>query len=303
MNNIYISLYDKQNRYDIQRLLNSKVDYYKYNIFKYDYNCDIFNNKFVNNMSLKLDIDYILNNVLHDKKISISKIKLKNTLRKELIYLSDLNVIFDKTFDSMDETYKDMIREYIFDILKFNDNIELNEIESDNNMYNNDSKHIETYINESNINKNKLKILLIFNDIADYNEDKVREYISNYKFVDILKMPNINKHDCKKISENIEKINKEYGSTIEIIGKRNIQEYNIYIMYSKVDEQYFYSHYILRKRFKYIDMNNEEKDTYDENIIEYEKNKSFISTLTERLNIDIESYNKNKIGKIMLNKK
>ena len=60
------------------------------------------------------------------------------------------------------------------------------------------------------------------------------------------------------------------------------------------------------KYLKYYELEegyHEEKDTYDENIIEYEKNKSFISTLTERLNIDIESYNKNKLGKIMLNKK
>ena len=40
----------------------------------------------------------------------------------------------------------------------------------------------------------------------------------------------------------------------QLIQRRNIQDYHIYIMFSDVSEEYFNSHYILRKKSKYIDM-------------------------------------------------
>jgi hypothetical protein len=169
-------------------------------------------------------------------------------------------------------------------------------------MNENDIKYIEEFIEMSKVNKNKLKILLILNDIKDYKDEKVREYITKYKYVDILKMPNITKTQYKDILSSIESINEEYGSTISIIQKRNIQEYHILIMYSKVSYEYFSTHFILRKKSKYIDMKDEDFDKYNVNICEYEKNKSYMLTLSSRLNMDLSRYSKNKIGKAIIGK-
>lgn len=302
MNNLFISLYESEDKDVLKNMLNNKLEYYKYNFLKYNYNADILNNNYGKNMSLLLDYEYILDYILSDKKFSIKMFNLKHRLKKEFINLTNLNVIFDKTFDDLELKYKELLKDYIFDILAINEEIELNEVIVQNMMYQNDIKHIEEYINTSKISKNKLKILLVLNDISDYDEEKIKEYIANYKFVDILKMPNINKLDLGKIKQSIDEINEEYGSTIEIISKKNIQEYNIYIMYSNVSYDYFTSHYILKKRSKYIDMKAEDLDLYNNNVLQFEKNKSYILTLSERLNIDITRYSKNKVGSVITEK-
>lgn len=302
MNNLFISLYEKDDKESLQKILNSKLEYYKYNFFKYNYNSDILNNNYGKNMSLLLDFDYILNNISNNKKFSIKMFNLKRNLKKEFFTMPNINVIFDKTFDELDDTHKELLKKYIFDILSSNEEIEINEVKSDNKMYENDIKHIEEYVNSSKINRNKLKILIALNNISDYNEEKIKEYITSYKFVDILKMPNINKLELNKIKQSIDNINEEYGSTIEIISKRNIQEYSIYMMYSNVSYDYFTSHYILKKKSKYIDMKNEDLDLYNNNILEFEKNKSYILTLAERLNIDMSRYSKNKVGSVITEK-
>lgn len=301
MNNLFISLYEKDEKYELKKIINNKFEYYKYNFLKYSYVSDMLNNNFGKNMSLKLDIDYILENLSNDKANYLKLFRLNNILKKDLLGITNVNLIFDKTFDELDENIREKLKNYIADIIN-SDEIDVNEVKSNNEMYINDIKYIEKYLNDSKINKNKLKILIALNDIKDYDEDKIKEYINNYKFVDILKMPNINKVDYKKIQESVEKINQEYGSTIDIIQRRNIQDYHIYIMYSKITEDYFYSHYILRKKSKYIDMKNEDIDIYNNNILEYEKNKSYILTLTQRLNIDINKYSKNKVGNAILSK-
>jgi len=302
MNNLFISLYENNDKDVLRKTICNKLDYYKYSILKYNYNYDILNNNYGKNMSLLLDYEYILDNLLSNKKFSIKMFNIKQSLKKEFIHLPNVNVIFDKTFDELEDSYKDIFKEYIYNILSSNSEMKINEINVDNQMYENDIKHIEDYINTSKINRNKLKILLVLNDISDYNEEKIKEYITNYKFVDILKMPNINKLEVGRIKQNIDEINEEYGSTIEIISKKNIQENSIYIMYSNVSYDYFTSHYILKKRSKYIDMKNEDLDLYNNNVLEFERNKSYILTLAERLNIDITRYSKNKIGSVIKEK-
>ena len=302
MNNLFISLYEKEDKNDLKKTINNRFNYYKYNFFKYNYNYDILNNDYSKNMSLLLDFEYILDNILNNKKFSIKMFSLKQSLKREFAKLQNINVIFDKTFDELDEKYKGILKEFIFNILSSNGIIQINEVNTDNKMYENDIKYIEEYINSFKVNRNKLKILLIFNNISDYNEDKIKEYIIKYKYVDILKMSNINKLELKKMQESIEHINEEYGSTIEMVSKKNLQEYSIYIMYSNVSYDYFISHYILKKKSKYIDMKNEDLDLYNNNVLEFEKNKSYILTLAERLNIDMTRYSKNKVGSIIIEK-
>ena len=301
MNNLFISLYKTGEKFELRKVLDTKKEYYKYNFFKYNYTSDMLNSNYGRNMSLKLDVDYILDKLINNKKYSLKMFNIKQNLKKELSGLQSVNVIFDNSYDELNDEYKDNIKQYVYDILSYDD-IKINEIKSINKMYENDIKHIDEYIKKAKINENKLKILLILNEYSDYTEEKIKEYISKYKFVDILKMPNISKVEYKKILDSIEKINEEYGSTIDIITKKNIQEYQIYIMYSNVDKDYFFSHYILRKKSNYIEMKNVDFDKYNEGINEFEKNESYILTLATRLGLDIKRYSKNKVGNAILNK-
>lgn len=113
-------------------------------------------------------------------------------------------------------------------------------------------------------------------------------------------MNGINKIDYKKLSTSIDELNDEFGSTIDIIQRRNIQEYNIYLMFSKVKKEDFYSHYILRKKSKYIDLNNADDDIYNENIKVYKRNKYELSTLFNRLELSDDNFSKNKLGALIL---
>lgn len=300
MNNLFISFYGKEEKEELKKILENKVDYYKYHLLKYHFTKDLLNNDFGNNMSLKLDYEYILQNGLANKH-TIKMWHLKQNLRKEFFHFLRMNVIFDKNFDALEEEKKE-IKEYLFQVLKCHHEMELCEIESQNQMYQNDRKHIEDFLKTSKIHPDKLKILVILNDVKDYQEEKIKEYINEYKHVDILKMPGITKLDSKEIMASIDCLNEEYGSTIDMIQKKNIQEYQIYLMYSKVNYEDFSTHYVLRKKCKYIDMRNEDMDRYNQNICEFEKNQSYLFTLSNRLNMDLARYSKNKVGKVIQEK-
>ena len=49
-------------------------------------------------------------------------------------------------------------------------------------------------------------------------------------------------------------------------------------------------------------MRAEDLDLYNNNVLQFEKNKSYIFTLAERLNIDITRYSKNKVGSVITEK-
>lgn len=301
MNNLFISLYKDDEKKELKKVFGNKKEYLKFNFLKYKYTSDILNSNYGKNMSLKLDVDFVLDKLMSDKKYSLKMFNIKQNLKKEFNGISTINVIFDNSFEELEEEYKQIIKHYVYNILN-EDDVKINEICSINKMYENDVKYIDEYVKKAKINENKLKILVVLNEYSDYIEEKIKEYITKYKFVDILKMPNISKVDYKKIYDSIEKINEEYGSTIDIITKKNIQEYQIYLMYSNVDKDYFFSHYILRKKSCYIEMKNEDFDKYNEGVYEYEKNTSYILTLANRLGIDMDRYSKNKVGNAMLNK-
>ena len=301
MNNLFISLYKDDEKKELKKVFGNKKEYLKFNFLKYKYTSDILNSNYGKNMSLKLDVDFVLDKLMSDKKYSLKMFNIKQNLKKEFNGISTINVIFDNSFEELEEEYKQIIKHYVYNILN-EDDVKINEICSINKMYENDVKYIDEYVKKAKINENKLKILVVLNEYSDYIEEKIKEYITKYKFVDILKMPNISKVDYKKIYDSIEKINEEYGSTIDIITRKNIQEYQIYLMYSNVDKDYFFSHYILRKKSCYIEMKNEDFDKYNEGVYEYEKNTSYILTLANRLGIDMDRYSKNKVGNAMLNK-
>lgn len=269
----------------------------KSNILKYELIEDILKTGVItNNISLKINKDIL--EKLVTRKNDIRRIYFEKELKNKIKNIDNLNIVFSNYFDNEDT---DIYKKYIFNILKKKrEDLHLKEIVIDNKMTNHLTAYIDDYVKEFAINQNKLRILAIFNNINDYSEEKLKEYISKYKFIDVLKMNGINKIDYKKMSNSIDNLNEEFGSTIDIIQRRNIQEYNVYLMFSKVPKEEFYSHYIIRKKSKYIDLNNADEDIYNENIKQYKKNKYELSTLFNRLELLDDNFSKNKLGALIL---
>lgn len=267
------------------------------NLLKYEITRDILSHgQFYNNINLKIDNE-LLNKFANNKANKLLKKVFEINLKTKLKNIETLNLVFSKNLDKKEN---EISKRYILKILSSINNLNLKEIVISNKMNINDIKYINEYIKKEKINPNKFKILVALDNIDDYSDKKMIEYISNFKYVDILKMSGIDKVRYKKLNEKIEKINDEYGTTIEITQKRNIQEYNVYLVYSKVNKDEFKSHYILRKKSKVFCMNDEEQDVLNENLKAYEKNKYDIETLFNRIGATSSNYSKNKLGALML---
>lgn len=174
--------------------------------------------------------------------------------------------------------------------------IDFNYIEVENKLKDLDMQYISRYILEKKIDKNKFKILITIDNIKDFDLEKIKEYISTYKFVDILKTKNVSKFDYNKLSKIVENLNNEYGTSIEIIQKRNIQCYDFYMLYSPNIKEYFKSHYILNRRAYILDITDIDDDVFSKEYRSYQKNKPYLDTLFNRLNINLERFVKSELG-------
>ena len=97
-------------------------------------------------------------------------------------------------------------------------------------------KHIERYVKAKNLKKDKIKVLVMFSSISDYNNDKMIEYINKYKEVDVAVTEKLSRNEIFSITKNLDLINNEYGSTIQILkNKRDLKRYNVYIL-TKIEE-------------------------------------------------------------------
>ncbi|MDD3304418.1 MAG: hypothetical protein PHP54_05835 [Clostridia bacterium] len=249
-----------------------------------------------NNFSLKISKEE-LNKLINNKK-KIKKLYFEKDLKNKVKKVDKLNIVFSKYFDENSHT---KYKEYIVNTLKKKrENFEIKEIVAENKMKEHVIKYIDDYVENFNISLNKLRILLILNDSKDFSKEKITEYILKYKFVDVLKMNGISKLEYQKLSSMINELNEEFGSTIDIIQKRNIQEYHIYLMCSRVVKNDFYSHYIVKKDSKYIDLNNEDEDIDNNNMKQYNKCKYELATLFNRLELVDDNFSKNKLGALSL---
>lgn len=267
------------------------------NLLKYEITLDILSHgQFYNNINLKID-EELLYKFASNKVNGLMKKIFEIILKSKVKNIETLNLVFSK---NLDKKKNEISKRYILKVLSSINNLSLKEIVITNTMNINDIRYINDYIKSEKINPNKFKILVALDNIDDYSDKKMIEYISNFKYVDILKMSGIDKIRYKKLNEKIDKINDEYGTTIEITQKRNIQEYNVYLVYSKVDKDEFKSHYILRKKSKVFCMDDEEEDILNKNLKAYEKNKYDIETLFNRIGATASNYSKNKLGALML---
>lgn len=280
MNTIFIDFKNKKDR----------VNKIKNRIFKYFVKDDILNNILNKNTYVEIDKEYIQER-LSKHKYSFSDKLLKLNLKRKYKKNDNVNLIFSKKFDEYP-----MIKSYILNLLRLNSITVYTELIIPNNLKSNDVKYIDKYINDNNKDLRKLKILVVLDNIQDFDKEKILEYISKYKFVDILRTKNINKYDYSKLLKTINDINNEYGTTIDIVHRRNIQKYDVYLLYSALDKIEFSKNYILSNTSLYINMQDVDMDIFCEEYICYKRYEPEILTLLNRLNINSENFSKVKLG-------
>ena len=283
MNTIFIDFKD-----DIAK--ENKLDKIKNKLFKYVVKDDILNGVLSKNTYITIDREYIQNQLKKSKYSYYDKL-LKYNINKKYKKNESVNLIFSKEFDKYIK-----VKEYILNLFRLNKITVYNEIVIPNKLKLNDTLYIQKYIKDNKKDLNKFKILIILDNITDYDETKLLEYISKYKFIDILKTKNINKYEYNKLLKNIQRINNEYGTTIDIIQKRNIQKYDVYLVYSNLDKIELSSKYILSNKSLYINMLDVDLNVLSEEYICYERYEPEILTLLNRLRINAKNFSKVKLG-------
>lgn len=248
---------------------------------------EIINKKYV----LSAVFDDIFINSFNSKKSKLKVYIERKSLQKKIKDIDNLNMIFSNNIDN-DLDKKNLLIKFIESIYCKKINI----IEKRNSMLNNDKKYIIDYMKKNNIEPFDIKVLVILDEIKDYNEKKIIEYIENYKVVDIFLSNENTKYS--KLLQKIEDINNEYGSSIKIINKRNVEDYNVYISYStRFLKEDFISYYITCRSGIYIDINNFDEDIYSYEFYTYKKYEENIKDIFSKIDVDNLRYSISKIGK------
>ena len=203
----------------------------------------------------------------------------------------EVNVIFSNLFDN-----ESNIKSFILDLLRLNSLTIYKEIKNKNTLKINDVKYINEYIKTRNKEIDKLRLLIVIDNINDFDEEKFKEYISKYKFIDILKTKNINRYDYKKLLSYVQRTNTEYGTTIEIKQKRNLQNYDVLLIYSKLNKLNFCEKYIVSRDSLYLDFTDIDSDIYNDWYLVYKRYEPEILTLLDRLKIEVNNFSKQKLG-------
>lgn len=301
MNTIFIDLeekstFQKNNSNKSRKIINTQnilklLDYANNLIFKHSFKKDIISNKnFNNKIYLCFNRKYIAKEC-NRKKSGIRAKIIRKYIQIKIRKLDPIYLVFSKEFDKNDK-YK----EVILDLLDSKKQKNIKQVNAKNSILENDINYIEDFVKEKNIKPNKLKLLIVLNSIIDYNNEKIIEYISKYKFLDILITNKVSKNDNAKIVDQVNQINNEYGTTIEVIQKRNLTDYNIYLSYSDISADDFKSYYTLKKNSKYINFKDSDDDVNSKQYVEYEKNKYYIETIFNRMKMRMENFSKNKLG-------
>lgn len=282
MNNIFIDYKTSGNK-------KHRVKNY---ILKYSIVDDILNNKLVKNTYIAIDKNYLENKKNKNQYNLYDKI-FKHVVNFKYSINDEVNVIFSNLFDN--DSY---IKSFILDLLRLNNLTIYNEVLNKNTLKENDHKHIKEYLKTRSKEIDKLKLLMVIDNINDFNKEKFIEYISKYKFVDILKTNNINRYDYRKLLNYIQNINKEYGTAVEIKQKRNLQNYDVLLIYSKINKVDFCEKYIVSNESLYLDFTDIDSDIYNDWYLVYKRYEPEVLTLLNRLNIKENNFSKQKLGYI-----
>lgn len=294
MNTIFIDVNDLKDKGNEKNKIFNTL---KQKLFKVSITRDFTNDKFNKNIFLQIDKDFLDSTLKKKRKISdfFIKLFLKNEYKKD----TDLFVVMSKEIDKNKEYKK-----YILNLINvfLGNTLKVNEIKTQNNMLKHDTVYIDTLLDKKDVKLNKANILVVVNNIKDFKEEKIIEYIKKYKYVDTLRLNGISKREHKILLEKINNINDEYGTTIEIIQRRNISEYDVYVFYSNIELEQFKDHYILNRELNILDTKNEEQDTLSLSYRTYKKNKYELEALFNRINCDMNRFSKNKLGNLFTKK-
>ena len=263
MNNIFIDYSNK----------NNKKNKFKDVIFKYNVVDDMLNNKLVKNTYITLD-KYYMENITKKNRYNIYDRIFKFMVNLKYSVNDEVNVIFSNLFDN-----ESNIKSFILDLLRLNSLTIYKEIKNKNTLKINDVKYINEYIKKIIKEIDKLRLLIVIDNINDFDEEKFKEYISKYKFIDILKTKNINRYDYKKLLSYVQRTNTEYGTT-----------------YSKLNKLNFCEKYIVSRDSLYLDFTDIDSDIYNDWYLVYKRYEPEILTLLDRLKIEVNNFSKQKLG-------
>lgn len=161
-----------------------------------------------------------------------------------------------------------------------------------NNLLNNDYIYINDYIKEKDLKRKDIKVLVIIDRISNIEKNKIEELIEKYKVVDIYSTrQNIN------LNNYIDKLNKNYGTTIQILDKLDIKYYNILLVFS---QEYIN---IQHNSSFILDYNNSNLDVKSNTYLVYIKNKNEIEKLLIKLDIKNQNFKHTKLGKLCIHLK
>ena len=236
---------------------------------------------FVDSSNNKLKFGF---NIKKIKGRKIYSLKISNNINKLVLRLIKL---YFKIALKKKVTYIVTSKYFKYDLDKIDENY-INVTEQ-NNLLLNDIKYINEYIEKEKLDKRDIKMLLIFDEFTDIIKEKLNYYIEKYKIVDVLALRN-----TKELYNYVNNLNNKTGSVIEILDKFKEEDYNILLVFSnkyKVSQS---------KRSFCLDYNNSELDVKSNTYLIYQNNKNIYLKLFKDLNLDIQRFNKTKLGKLYI---
>ena len=150
-------------------------------------------------------------------------------------------------------------------------------VSNQNNLYTNDRKYIDDFIHRNNLKTEKIKILVITDEL------EVKQIIDVFCT-----------HFSRKLYKDIQKINNNLGTVIEIVDKIPKEYYNILLVFSK---EYKVSQ---TKSSFVLDYNNSDLDIKSNTYLIYQKYKENYYKIFDNLGMDISRYERTKLGKLYI---
>lgn len=221
----------------------------------------------------------MLNERLNRKPKGISKLKnafYDNSLRKKILkalkpYDKKWYYLLSKEFNFNESNYlvtkAQELLGYKFNVVG----------EMDKNIV----KYIDEYVASRSVKKHEIRCLVICSNLSNLSFDVIKRLIKEYKTVNIY----LNEKPTNYIIKQINKINKEEGTTIELVKKEKKQLTEFNVVYFVDDVKESYPRLRLNKKALIIDLNVEDKFNSNimflkgyitENNIESEKIRKYI---------------------------
>ncbi len=240
----------------------------------------------INKLDLKLGFKLLkckINNNINCLYIIKSTSKINWTLLKIIIRLNfKKKHVYIVTSKSIDEANLDLKKLFS----TFNDKLLIN---CQNNLLANDRTYIEEYINKNCLEKNKVKILFVIDNLDKVVRKKIEEFILEYKFVDIYPVRFIH-----NIYDYVNNLNYKLGTVIEVLDKLKEEDYNIFLVFCN-------KHKISRTSSSYIlDYKNSELDVKSNTYLIYQNNRNYYDKIFENLGTNVSRFDKTKLGKLYI---